>query len=1207
MIRTAKARSGFALVIALSLMAFVLLIILSITSFVAVEQQSANIAMQRLTAKQNALVGLQIAIGELQQRVGPDQRATASADILDISNNPYTLVWHSDPSMGWDGAEKDWISGGDADFALPLLSVDPAKLDSLISNKKFIESVLDNPVDLLTITRPNDGTIINLKAERRPLVNTQGATTGNYAWVAQDESLKANLKAEHGDYQNTDSSLDLVETSRRLSVFPYANAAGIEIKGELPFDAVEPVMDNGKLNDDYFEKIQKAENLGDLITSGLLDPVDKSGSEAEQLAPYRNHFTLNSKGVLADAKNGGLRRDLSRGLDDQYFEKLHGVPVFGIDANGNVADGINDPVGDQWKFLRDFYQFYRPVDDGLVSDLSTKNIFYGISDVTATNPSVRMRITNEDVAQWGTNDIYQRNGALPTYAGLLTPTTIGRNRFYLTDNDWHVFTPQLRPVVLRNICNIGIKSKEIIDPANSNVGKYVLEFQVYPSFTIWNPFNVAIEFDPSSNSQNPLANGDELFIFQNGNVDLIFQDQDGNETKFDLQSICPSVTVLSDRTLSDAGLPTTLPPGAVWVCGLSQSYYAELNGYNPRYYNDPALSDRTNEPTLLPAAVGSTVSELNNITYTNAAEKIDGSNSWQIAYFEGSDILTLKSSGYGSYRWDGQIVSRKPGNPNSSERFKCFSMGENSDVTGIKTDIIIGEVQGLATGNAFPFNAIDFKANTTGNQTGDNPAFPAFAQVNFLGAYPQVVAPHDGRGDVKALYIRERSEANSASLTDPLPSHDSDGSGYFGQGFGPENNGSTHIVLYDLPRHPIVSLDDFRHLMLGWNEDAQPRPIGASWPVATLNDLSDPYIRTAYPNGHNTGTSNSQYAKGAGCDTSYYYNDTLFDSYFFSGIPSEERDDDSSIRKHTFPYKIRFTQDYVDAGKPPANTRLSYYKESSVQDLRGYTVNGADDDGFEKAAAHLLIDAPFNINSTSPHAWQAILSGFRNQNITGVNIDHSTKVNYGGDGSPFIDHFIPTATNNNLYYGHSRLSDDDIKSLSQTLTSEIRSRGVANTLGNFVNRSLNGSGIDQQMSRIDEAIKTAGLNEKNVHGRTPDGDRYSRPDIADSARMFNESMVQETSAGLPGYLKQQDILRPLAPIMTCRGDTFTIRVYGDSVNPVTGDPTGIAWCEAVVQRMPEYTDDTIAAWELPPEGNNNDRFGRRLKVIQFRWLNGDEV
>ena len=160
----------------------------------------------------------------------------------------------------------------------------------------------------------------------------------------------------------------------------------------------------------------------------------------------------------------------------------------------------------------------------------------------------------------GTNDIFQRYGKIPTYAGALTPTTIGRNRFYLTDNDWYVFTPQLRPVVLRNICNIGIKSREITDPTDVNVGKYVLEFQVYPSFTIWNPFNVAIEFNPSSNSQNPLANGEELYIFQNGNVDLIFEDQDGNTFKFDLQSICPNVTVLSDQSLSNAGLPTSMPP-----------------------------------------------------------------------------------------------------------------------------------------------------------------------------------------------------------------------------------------------------------------------------------------------------------------------------------------------------------------------------------------------------------------------------------------------------------------------------------------------------------------------------------------------------------------------------------------------------------------------------------------------------------------------
>ena len=457
MARSSKARSGFALVIALSLMAFVLLLILSITSFVVVEQRSANIAKQQLAAKQNALLGLQMAIGELQQHLGPDQRATASADILDSSNNPYTLVWHSDPTKGWDSATKDWITGGDADFALPLVSVDPAKLTTLISSGgEFNESALDNPVELMAVTKPSNGTLTSLKAERRPLTDAQGATTGNYAWVAQDESLKANLKAEHGDYQNTNSDLDLVETSRRLSVFPYANAAGIEIEGELPFGAIDPVVDGG-LNADYFEKIQRAEDLGDLITSGLLEPADKSGSKAEQLAPYRNHFTLNSKGVLADAKNGGLRRDLSRGLDDQYFEKLHGVPVFGIDADGNVADGINEPVGDQWKFFRDYYNFYRETDDRLAVDLAdSRNTLHGLSDVTDINPTVRMRFTHTDLARGLSFMFHDANGnrygnETPIYSSLIIPVTPtdfsnpkrtgtidGQN---ITNADWFLLTP----------------------------------------------------------------------------------------------------------------------------------------------------------------------------------------------------------------------------------------------------------------------------------------------------------------------------------------------------------------------------------------------------------------------------------------------------------------------------------------------------------------------------------------------------------------------------------------------------------------------------------------------------------------------------------------------------------------------------------------------------------------------------------------------
>lgn len=62
--------------IALGLMAFVLLLLLSITTLVRVESQGAAMQMQRLQAEQNAYLGLQVAIGELQKHAGVDQRIT---------------------------------------------------------------------------------------------------------------------------------------------------------------------------------------------------------------------------------------------------------------------------------------------------------------------------------------------------------------------------------------------------------------------------------------------------------------------------------------------------------------------------------------------------------------------------------------------------------------------------------------------------------------------------------------------------------------------------------------------------------------------------------------------------------------------------------------------------------------------------------------------------------------------------------------------------------------------------------------------------------------------------------------------------------------------------------------------------------------------------------------------------------------------------
>ena len=46
----------------------------------------------------------------------------------------------------------------------------------------------------------------------------------------------------------------------------------------------------------------------------------------------------------------------------------------------------------------------------------------------------------------------------------------------------------------------------------------------------------------------------------------------------------------------------------------------------------------------------------------------------------------------------------------------------------------------------------------------------------------------------------------------------------------------------------------------------------------------------------------------------------------------------------------------------------------------------------------------------------------------------------------------------------------------------------------------------------------------------------------------------------------------LGPVLTVRSDTFLVRAYGDAVNPLTGAVGSRAWCEAVVQRVPDYVD-----------------------------------
>ncbi len=99
-----------------------------------------------------------------------------------------------------------------------------------------------------------------------------------------------------------------------------------------------------------------------------------------------------------------------------------------------------------------------------------------------------------------------------------------------------------------------------------------------------------------------------------------------------------------------------------------------------------------------------------------------------------------------------------------------------------------------------------------------------------------------------------------------------------------------------------------------------------------------------------------------------------------------------------------------------------------------------------------------------------------------------------------------------------------------------------------------------------------------------------------------------TGYGTPGYITQGDLLQVIGSGLVTRSDTFTVRSYGES-RDVNGRILAKAWCEAVVQRTPDYVDSGDEAYKKQSEltSEANKTFGRQFKVISFRWLNSNEV
>ena len=184
------------------------------------------------------------------------------------------------------------------------------------------------------------------------------------------------------------------------------------------------------------------------------------------------------------------------------------------------------------------------------------------------------------------------------------------------------------------------------------------------------------------------------------------------------------------------------------------------------------------------------------------------------------------------------------------------------------------------------------------------------------------------------------------------------------------------------------------------------------------------------------------------------------------------------------------------------------------------------------------------------------------------------------------------------------LSEDQIQELAQHVVEQIKERGPFLSLAEFVNRRPENDRDMALKGLLQAAIdETATINERFE----ADSRINAAADMAADGYAFPQAMEGLSATGAPGFLTQGDILSSVGSVIAVRSDTFRIRGYGEAID-TDKNILARAWCEAVVQRMPEFVDpEDLPSADIATTKDVNKRFGRRYLVTGFRWLSQDEV
>lgn len=1231
-----RQKKGFALIATLTLMMLLAMLAVAIMATAASQNRIALQTMLQAEARQQALVGLDAAIGELQVELGPDQRVTASSGIL--SNNDSGAaqhllgVWNS-----WDG---------------PIYGKSVSGLGSKISGtyskgrsdmfRRWMISARDrnttrsmNAASQLCSRAPGqricmvgEGTLgKNLSAQHYVYADllkmpATGKNEACFAWWVGGENQKAKVSVK-----NREETDDAYEALHRTWDTPAPRFVDNRDLDFLPGDIEEPSR---------------------LVTLASL-PLVGSSSQAAGM-PYFFDVSTTSYSLPINVSMGGFKQDLCLLLNK---ESLKGTD-FAARTNQDcpIADNQQVPQGTEsdmpigsWQNLHAYYNSWP---DGTAKD--------------ARNFTARL-IGNLDKAYTRmSGSVF--DGSL-NYAddpdeakGAGDGKTFFDSRSMMEEGSTASGYART-PVLLAFMSNFGLVASEATAMAGEEA-TYNLDMCFAPMFLWWNPYNVPMRvrgkqlwaqslpykttwIDTYCVTQaNTWKYGWNNYLMQQSRYGQDYGDYflaaNGDENG-DIVFEPGEVVFFSPgkaRLSQDYSKPFSNP----WVPGYNPS---SVSGYKARFYSGRAAQPTTpGVPTQTNVDSGKFYVKLRLGQGPPNGAGTDGK--WFAPNH--SECLTV----FAGYNGAGQASGADTGANKRGISPQRFVLGWYDPQNVAETDTQFcgsKETEWKTDGSQddpdvpYYIGAVGVVAKSAGSHTNS---------VIFQGDYRAKIWQHSSPAfwgsaiinpddQMRKYHPYQLAALRVSSGMDSAPMDNIGRNGFLG--ITSEGEQVSYASVLELPVHPPFSLAGFAGMRLqpGWYKSntsgkyvtqgaLRRMQYQAGVPGVGLgNAFADPClppddVYTYFQNNTeaNDFSSNSK-VFGDFFDHGLMINDAMWDRWFCSSV-SDMPDKNGKIEAEAVLSKFLKGEDELPVSRYK-RVNTPYNDEQVIKRIMA-------EDGWKYIAQYLMIDGGFNVNSTSVEAWAAVLQGLAKRKlVTGKDNRLSFVEDGKGDNEVLFSRFMLSTTDKSvdglggysMMQGSSAFRDggmasawgevrmlqaESIRKLAEEMVEQVRKRGPFLSMSDFVNRRLE-QGEHGLKGALQAAIDATDINRDFNDVKVPEarGNMFKNP----------EAGMGSLHTAAPGYLIQSDVLASLGNILTVRDDTFTVRSYGCVRNPNKAI-LAQAWCEAVVQRTMDYVDPSNAPQDVDynPDGtkgeglsNTNKVMGRQFRIVSFKWLDNWDI